>query len=155
MKHTLLFALSFCLAFSCDSTFDASRLDNDLTNTTWLFLRAETDNGDVFEDATSSRRATIEFGDRAANSAAFQVNGYNGCNAFSGDYSVDADGELVFTNIAQTERACREEEARVENAFNRGILGARTFTIEGDVLVINAPNESVKLRLSRVGEEMN
>ena len=43
-----------------------------------------------------------------------------------------------------------EVEARIENVFNRGILGARSFSIVNDELVIDAPTQSVKLRLVRV-----
>ncbi len=143
----LLFAL--LLTVGCDSTFDASRLGNDLANSSWLFERAETDDGDINNAPELSRLAMIDFGDRAENSTSYEVSGYNGCNAFSGKYSVDGN-ELQFSEIVQTERACMEAEARIEEVFNRGILGAKNFSFEGDVLVIDAPGQSVKLRLTRV-----
>lgn len=144
----MLFVCLLVALLGCDSTFDASRLDNNLENTEWLFERAEATNGDVRHDSTTSRRASITFGERSPNSTTYDVNGYNGCNAFSGRYSVDG-AELQFIQIAQTERACMEVEARIEEVFNRGILGARNFSIVNDELVIDAPTASVKLRLVR------
>ncbi len=148
MMRTLLLACVVFAFLGCDSTFDASRLDNDLANTEWLFERAEDSDGDVNRNPDATRRASITFGERSPNSTTYEVNGYNGCNAFSGRYSVDGD-ELQFIEIAQTERACMEVEARIEEIFNRGILGARSFSLANDELVIDAPAQSVKLRLVR------
>ena len=145
----MLFACLLVVFFGCDATFDASRLDNNLENTEWLFERAEATAGDVTHDDAVSRRASITFGERSPNSTTYDVNGYNGCNAFSGRYDVDGE-ELQFIQIAQTERACMSVEARIEEVFNRGILGARSFSVVNDELVIDAPAESVKLRLVRV-----
>lgn len=145
----MLFACLLVAFLGCDATFDASRLDNNLENTEWLFERAEAAEGEVNHDTDADRRASITFGERSANSSTYEVNGYNGCNAFSGRYNVDGD-ELQFIDIIQTERACMEVEARIENVFNRGILGARSFSIVNDELVIDAPTQSVKLRLVRV-----
>ena len=136
----------------CDSTINASRLDNDLANTTWIFERAETDDGDVSGASVSSRTTDINFGGRDDNADTYSVSGYNGCNAFSGKYDVDG-SEIVFTQMLQTERACQEHEARIEEVFNRGILNARSFSIDGDQLVIDAPSQSVKLRLNRLTTE--
>lgn len=140
--------LAAFLVIGCDSTFDASRLDNDLAGSQWLFERAETDNGDVDRNPDATRSASIEFGERVENSADYEVTGYNGCNAFSGRYSVNG-ADIQFIQMAQTERACREAEARIEEAFNRAILGARSFSIDGENLLIDAPAESVKLRFVR------
>lgn len=147
--RSMLFACLLVAFFGCDSTFDASRLDNNLENTEWHFERAEAADGEVSHDSNADRRASITFGERSPNSTTYEVNGYNGCNAFSGRYSVDGD-ELQFIQIIQTERACMEVEARIEEVFNRGILGARSFSISNDELVIDAPAQSVKLRLVRV-----
>ncbi len=132
----------------CDATVDASRLDNNLADTSWLFERAETGDGTVDHEPTNSRRAAIYFGDRLDNEDGYSVSGYNGCNSFSGKYSVDGT-EIVFSELLQTLRACQEQEARIESAFSRGIVGARSFTLEDNNLVIDAPGESVKLRLIR------
>lgn len=146
LRFTLL--LAAFLVVGCDSTFDASRLDNDLAGSQWLFERAETDDGNVDRNPNATRSASIEFGERVENSADYEVTGYNGCNAFSGRYSVDG-ADIQFIQIVQTERACQEVEARIEEAFNRAILGARSFSVDGDILLIDAPAESVKLRLIR------
>ena len=147
MLRHLTIVLALFLTFSCDSTFDASRLDNDLAGTSWLFQRAETDDGNVDHDPTTSQRASIEFGERAENETSYEVSGYNGCNAFSGRYTVNGD-ELQFSQIKQTERACMEAEGRIEGVFNKALQGAKSFTFD-------APVQSVKLRLIRSTEVVN
>lgn len=149
MLRILTVFFAFPLLFSCDSTFDASRLDSDLPNSTWLFDRADAADGVVSNDDSLPQRASITFGARSDNATAYDVQGYNGCNAFSGKYSLGSDNELTFSQIVQTERACAEKEARIEEVFNRAILGARSYAFEGDVLVIEAPGQSVELRLVR------
>ncbi len=147
MLRTSLILAAF-LVIGCDSTFDASRLDNDLAGSQWLFERAETDDGNVERNSDATRSASIEFGERVENSSDYEVTGYNGCNAFSGRYTVDG-ADIQFIQIAQTERACQPTEARIEEVFNRAISGARSFSVDGDNLLIDAPAESVKLRLVR------
>lgn len=147
MLRYLTFLVTLPLVFSCDSTFDASRLTDDLINTSWVFQRADTADDTVSNLPDAAQQASINFGDRVENASAFEVNGYNGCNFFSGKYSLGNQNELIFSEIVQTERACAADEARVEEVFNRAILGARSYAFEDGVLVIDAPGQSVKLRL--------
>ncbi len=147
MLRYLTFILALPLVFSCDSTFDASRLEGDLINSSWIFQRADTADDTVSSLPDAAQQASINFGDRVENATAYEVNGYNGCNAFSGKYSLGSQNELIFSEIVQTERACAADEARVEEVFNRAILGARSYSFDGEVLVITAPGQSVTLRL--------
>ncbi len=144
-----ILVLTVLITYGCDGTFNASRLDNELANSTWLFERAEAGGDVVDRNPDAVRRASITFGDRGENSTAYEVNGYNGCNIFSGNYSVDGENELQFYQIAQTEMACQAIEARIEEVFNRAILNAKTYVFDGEMLVIDAPGESVKLSLIR------
>ncbi len=147
MLRYLTIILVLPLVFSCDSTFDASRLEGELYNTTWVFQRADTNDGTVSSLPNAAQQASIKFGDRVQNAQGYEVTGYNGCNAFSGLYTLGSQNELIFSEIVQTERACMEDEARVEEVFNRAILGARSYSFDGEVLVIEAPGQSVTLRL--------
>jgi len=146
MLRFLTFVIILPFILSCDSTFDASRLENDLAGTSWLFELAETDEGDINNEPTASQRASITFGERVENETSYTVNGYNGCNAFSGKYTLGSQSELTFSEIVQTERACPEEEARIEAVFNQAIQGAKSYSYDGEILVIEAPGPSVKLR---------
>lgn len=149
MLRYIAFFFALPLLFSCDATFDASRLDSALVNSSWLFDRADDADGTVNHDTSLPQRASIVFGERVEGATAYEVHGYNGCNAFSGKYSLGSENELTFSEIVQTERACTEPEARIEEVFNRAILGARSYAFEGEVLVIEAPGQSVQLRLVR------
>ena len=150
MLRALTFLLVVLITFGCDSTFDTSRLDNALANSSWLFERAETNEGNVDHEPTLSRRASIDFGDRQENATTYEVAGYYGCNIFSGSYSVDGEA-LQFMQIVQTERACMSVEGRIEDVFSRGIRNARSYSFDGDVLVIHAPGQSLKLRFVPAG----
>ena len=129
----------------CDTTNNASIDLDELANSRWLLDRAETDTGNVSAPAASEPASAIEFGDFDADRGGYLFSGYNGCNAFSGLYELTQSNSLRFFNIAQTKRACNEEQARLEYAFSRGLEGATRFTVENDQLVIEAPSRNVNL----------
>ncbi len=66
-----------------------------------------------------------------------RVNGFGGCNAFTGDYKLDAATlRLSFGQIASTMMACAAG-MEVEQAFHEVLRNADSFALDGDRLVLN------------------
>ena len=78
------------------------------------------------------------------------MSGFNGCNAFSGLYTIGADGSIRFFQMIHTERACREKEGRLEFLFSQVFSGAERFRREGNRLVIEAPSSGIRLFFIRL-----
>jgi len=143
MSIRILFLASLVF-FGCDASNNASLDAGSLTNSRWLLDRAETDEGNV-SASEAPQQAAIEFGGRAGDAETNAVSGYNGCNIFSGQYEVTDENTLRFFDIVQTERACTQIEARLENAFTNVLEGASQFTQDNDQLVIERSSRNVRL----------
>lgn len=142
----ILFAMPTIM--SCDSSVQNSIVQNELSNSLWLFERADTPDGEVMRPAVADQRASIEFGRRVDDSNAFLVSGYNGCNVFSGQFET-ADHILQFMNLVQSLRACDETEGRLEGIFSQILIGDARYTLEGDALTIEDPSGNVRVHLVR------
>lgn len=65
-----------------------------------------------------------------------RVSGFGGCNAFTGDYKIDASASrLSFGQIASTMMAC-EAGMDVEHAFHEALSRTDSYTLDGDRLVL-------------------
>lgn len=66
-----------------------------------------------------------------------RVNGYSGCNSFSGAYTLDeASSRISFAHIVSTQRGCAEG-ADVERAFGEALSRADSFSLKGDHMTLN------------------
>ena len=130
IRFPFLILVLFVLA-GCDAAVESSSLQNDLSNSLWMFETADTPDGTVSR-VEEGQQASIEFGSRT-DDGRFTVSGYNGCNTFSGFYETAAE-TITFSNISQTYRLCTEDVGRAEVVFNQVLSEAVTFTINGDKL---------------------
>lgn len=130
----------------CDAAVESSSLQDDLSNSLWLFDTADTPDGTVSR-VTGEQQASIEFGSRTEDGR-FSVSGYNGCNTFSGFYATNAE-TITFSNISQTYRLCTEDVGRAEVVFNQVLSEAATFTINGDRLTIELASKGIRLHFIR------
>lgn len=141
-----LLILVLIVLTGCDAAVESSSLQNDLSNSLWLFDSADTPDGTVAR-VEEGQQAAIEFGSRT-DDGRFSVSGYNGCNTFSGFYATSAE-TITFSNISQTFRYCTEDTGRAEVAFNQVLSEAATFTIEDDRLTIAVASKGVRLHFIR------
>lgn len=65
-----------------------------------------------------------------------RVNGFGGCNAFTGSYKLDAPASRIsFGQIASTMMACAAS-MEVEQAFHEALRHTDSYTLDGDRLVL-------------------
>lgn len=65
-----------------------------------------------------------------------RVNGFGGCNAFTGNYTLDAPASRIgFGQIASTMMACAAG-MEVEQGFHEVLRRADSYTLDGDRLVL-------------------
>lgn len=143
-RFPLLLLILFVLT-GCDAAVESSSIQNDLSNSLWLFDSADTPDGTV--SRVEEEPASIEFGSRT-DDGRFSVSGYNGCNTFSGFYATSAE-TITFSNISQTYRYCTEDTGRAEVVFNQVLSEAATFTINGDRLTIELASRGIRLHFIR------
>jgi heat shock protein HslJ len=66
-----------------------------------------------------------------------KVNGFGGCNAFTGTYTLDAPASRIsFGQIASTMMACMTG-MDMEQAFHEVLRHADSYTLDGDRLALN------------------
>ncbi len=65
-----------------------------------------------------------------------KLQGFAGCNSFSGSYTLESNGQINFKNIATTMMACPDVDVD-ESAFLEVFELANNYTINGDTLMLN------------------
>ncbi len=65
-----------------------------------------------------------------------KVEGFAGCNSFSGSYTLENNGQINFKNMATTMMACPDVDVD-ESAFLEVFELANNYTINGDTLMLN------------------
>jgi heat shock protein HslJ len=70
-----------------------------------------------------------------------RVSGSTGCNSFGGTATI-AGNKITFGDVASTRRACNGAAGSLEADVLRVLNGAATFRIEGDRLILDAPDGS-------------
>ena len=70
-----------------------------------------------------------------------KVTGSTGCNSFGGTATVDAT-KITFSGVASTRRACSGAAGSLEADVLRVLDSTATFRIEGDRLILEAPDGS-------------
>lgn len=104
-----------------------------LINTRWT-LDTVVGTGGTSSSVPAGASATMTFADG-------RVSGSTGCNSFSGAATVAGD-KITFGDIAATRRACDGAVGSVEADVLRVLDGTATFRIEGDRLILEAPDGS-------------
>lgn len=115
-----------------------SKPDVPLTNTYWKLVEL---NGTAVSPGEGKElHMTLRAGDR--------VDGYAGCNQFTGAVTV-ADGGISFGPIASTRRMCQDVMAQ-EDAFLLALENAHRFAISGEDLAIEDGGGAVTMRFVAV-----
>jgi heat shock protein HslJ len=86
--------------------------------------------GDTVASPVAGADASVVFDE------AGEATGSTGCNRFGADYQVDGDA-IAFGPMRLTRRACEPAVSQQEDIFQRALLRATAFTIEGDVLTLH------------------
>ncbi len=98
--------------------------DTTLGGRRWVLARIE-------GETVRSGECFIEF-----NPAALRVTGSDGCNRFTGSYTVRGD-RLKFSPLAGTKRACLDEAVRkLERRFHRALPQVNRFAVRGNQLLL-------------------
>jgi len=90
---------------------------------------------------------TLRFADARAT-------GTDGCNRFSGGYTVTGSALEIDTRVASTQMACPPEVMRLADAFMTALLGARSFRIAGDRLQLLSADGTVRATLAAQSQEL-
>jgi len=114
--------------------------DASLTNTYWKLVELD------------GQPAALGAGERelhmVLNSEGDRVQGFSGCNRFTGGYEL-SDGQLRFKQLASTGMACMDGMEQ-EQRFLELLAGAMRFTISGDSLVLYSGDERLSLHFAAV-----
>jgi heat shock protein HslJ len=78
----------------------------------------------------------------AFNAADQTAGGSNGCNSYSGSYSL-AGGSLQFGELVQTLIGCEEAIAQQESTFMTVLTNLTGYTLEGSRLTLRAGEETL------------
>lgn len=115
-----------------------------LENTYWKLLRL----GDT-EIASRGGQRELHLILQAPPDGPKRVAGFAGCNRIVGSYTLDGE-QLVFSRLAGTLMACREESGRIETTFHEALQQARRWAIRGEQLdLFDAAGKRVALFESR------
>jgi heat shock protein HslJ len=68
-----------------------------------------------------------------------RVEGFSGCNGFTGAYTVEGD-RLTVAQLAGTMMACPEPQMKIESAFRAAFVGTSRFSLAGGRLTIAGAN---------------
>ena len=88
----------------------------------------------------ASSTATLSFGNDG-------VQGTDGCNRYSGPYSLTGSALRVGPNLASTRMACPQEVMARADAFMNALIGARSFLIRDGLLQLLAEDGKTLARL--------
>ena len=133
-----------------------------LGNTEWVLQRIFL-SGVVLDATNLDVPATIRFApprrSRARSSEETgAMDGYTGCNDFSGEYAAAAtngsQGTLELSNLIHTEKACSGNVAQIDGAFLAGLRDAYTYERDSATLRIqvapDAPAPAISLVFVRI-----
>lgn len=132
IPNVVLLFSSFLLAACANGPGKAMELNG----TTWHLVAA--DAGVLARHAPNSG-VTLEF-------AADRVNGYGGCNRYSGGYTLSA-GTLTVAPVAATKRGCMGDANEIERAWFAALASKLTVTQEGGELQLRTADGAL-LRLA-------
>ncbi|HWS02331.1 MAG TPA: copper resistance protein NlpE N-terminal domain-containing protein [Gammaproteobacteria bacterium] len=79
-----------------------------------------------------------------------RINGFGGCNSFSGEFEFTAGNRLRFSKIAATQMACLD--MTVETDFMKVLETADNFYLDGQVLVLHRARMAPLARFQAVEE---
>lgn len=111
-----------------------------LENTVWRWESSENFEGQTVVDKPENYR--LEF------AAAGRLRVRADCNNGNGGYTTPAAGRISLTRIAVTRKFCGEKS--LDSPFLQGLERARTFRIEGGVLILEGAGDNPSMRFSRV-----
>ena len=84
-----------------------------------------------------------------------RINGFSGCNSFMGNYAIQADNRISFSQLGSTKMACPDvtiDETKMISIFHR----AATFTIDNGTLVFknDAQEPLAKFKKETINEDL-
>lgn len=79
------------------------------------------------------------------------MNGSGGCNAFRGEVTFQEDGRLSVDRMAGTQRACPEDQMRLELTFLQALTAVERYDLEGDRMRLYGAGDAPLIRLVRAG----
>ena len=129
----LIFLTTLTFSFtSCSNSAEKNKTeiisDSYFVNTTWLL---ESINGEKINYPADYKQNFIIF---SGESDGFKIQGFAGCNNFSGNYDVGDHNTFGIENIASTKMICSFSE--LENNYIQMLKSATSYKIEGFVLTI-------------------
>lgn len=115
----------------------------DITNTQWTLMTLE---GTDLENAEQNGKIihfTLSPDDN-------RINGYSGCNSFSGTYKIDSGNRISFNGLATTLMACPDNTIDEKNVLSVFEM-ADNFTVSGDKLMLNKAKRAPLAVFSKSG----
>jgi heat shock protein HslJ len=110
----------------------ASTADDVIQDAYWMLVSLE---GETIQTPADTRTAYIRFEENETD-----VNGYAGCNKFSGNYALNGDS-LQLSDLSTTRMSC--PAMQTENKLMEVLRRADAFRISGDVLTLFAGGKAV------------
>lgn len=131
MKNLLTISgLAILFLMGCSSSRSANQqVDNNITNKYWKLVTLE---GQKVTMAPNQQRESYFTLKTDQN----MINGFSGCNTFSGTYTLEKGWRIRFSPLASTLMACPDVKVN-ESEFLKVFSLADNYTIVGDTLSLN------------------
>ena len=136
----LIFLTTLTFSFtSCSNSAEKNKTeiisDSYFVNTTWLL---ESINGEKINFPADYKQNYIIF---SGESEGFKIQGFSGCNNFSGKYDVGDHNEIGIENIASTKMMCSFSE--LENKYIQMLKSATSYKIEGYFMTVFSGDKKI------------
>ena len=138
----LIFLTTLTFSFtSCSNSAEKNKTeiisDSYFVNTTWLL---ESINGEKINYPADYKQNFIIF---SGESDGFKIQGFAGCNNFSGNYDVGDHNEIGLVNIASTREMC--SFAELENEYLKMLSSATSYNIDGYFMTVFSGDKKVAI----------
>lgn len=126
----ILSGIALFFLIGCTSTKKTNQqADNSISNKYWKLVTLE---GQKVTMAPNQERETYFVLKPEQN----MINGFAGCNTFSGNYTIEKGWRIRFSHMATTMKACPDVDVN-ESEFLKVFELADNYTIVGDTLSLN------------------
>ncbi|WP_299823963.1 META domain-containing protein [uncultured Pontibacter sp.] len=132
LSAAFILVMATCLQFCTMKPATPLSDDETILDAYWMLLSVE---GQNVPERQDNRMAYIRFQERESD-----VNGYAGCNKFSGKYKL-TDTSLQLSDLATTRMSC--PNIALENKLMESLRKTTTYRRSGDVLTLYAGDKAV------------
>lgn len=140
MKSVLAFVASTCLITACASIEEHSipLTKKDFQHHNWELTHID---GKAISYPDKTEKPRLEVGEH------FTANGIAGCNYFSGQAELTANGEFRIATMAMTKKMCSPSEMNVEQVMAKTLSSWSKVTLNSKSMTLKGEEHTLTLKL--------